>query len=228
MAYYGLVFRRAARNTSFFDAGKIVGSVVVSLVALALQWQIGVRPLPVTLQIMVTVVAAYVVVALITFAVNFLATPARLHLEQEAKIRALEGDVARHEDAGGKARRSLAPLVKRLSEMAVALPVPIRLGPLIYGKSPWTLSESDLDSLQTRASAVPGANLEAAFTAVSAIRYINGVVDEIKREEKGRGWNPNTLNPDVWARNVADARNALAELSLSITDRESVPSLRRS
>src|SRR2546422_5999748 len=141
MSYYGLVVRRAARDTSFFSAQKIVGSVVVSLVALALQWQIGVRPLPVTLQIMVTVVAAYLVVALIAFAVNFLATPGQLHGEQEAKIRGLMGDAARHEDAGGKARRSLAPLVKRLSEMVARLPIPIQLGPILYGTHPWMLSE---------------------------------------------------------------------------------------
>jgi len=216
MTYYGLVLRRAAGDTSFFNVPKIVGSVVVSLVALVLQWQIGVRPLPVTLQIMITVVAAYVVVALIAFAANLLATPARLYHEQETRITALEEHVARHENAGARARRVLAPLVKRLSEMATRLPVPIQLGPIIYGPSPWILSASDLDSLEARASDIPGANLEAASDTVSTIRFINGIVEEIKREEKGRGWNPNTLNPAVWAKNVADARNALAELTLSI------------
>ena len=218
MSYYSRVFRRAARDTSFFSVPKIVGSVVVSLVALVPQWQMGVRP-PVTLQIMATVVAAYVVVALMAFAVNLLATPARLHSEQETTISTLERDVARNEDASAKARRSLAPLVKRLSAMTTSLPVPIQIGPIIYGTSPWMLSESDLESLEARASDIPGANIEAASDAVRAIRFINSVVEEIKREEKGRGWNTNTLNPVVWGSNVADARNALAELNLSIQPR---------
>jgi len=105
--------------------------------------------------------------------------------------------------------RSLTPLVRRLSEMAAALPVP--LGVLtVQGLPLWT--DDDLSDLEALARMVEGADLQAASVAVKHLRFIAERIEEIKRDEAGSGWNANKLLPPVWAQHVTDARNALAAL----------------
>lgn len=103
MAYYGLLVRRAATDTSLLNWGKAWLSLGSSAAALVLQWNAGIRPLPATLQIIATVAGAYVVVLLLSFLANLVLAPARVHREQRQALDALRFQRVTHEDKNGVA-----------------------------------------------------------------------------------------------------------------------------
>jgi hypothetical protein len=121
---------------------------------------------------------------------------------------------AAQEAATRQAVRSLGPLISRLSEMVHVLRSPtIQIGPIQRGAF-WT--EGDMRDLETLARATEHADVEAASRAVKALRFLGQTIEDIKREERGRGWNPNTIRQEEWTANVAAAMEALAKLSESI------------
>ena len=121
----------------------------------------------------------------------------------------LRHSVEAQQAARRQAERALRALVRRLSEMAAAVPVP--LGVNTVQRIPlW--SDDDLRDLEALAREAEGADLEAASLAVKNLRHIATIIAEIKRDEAGVGWNANKHSPPVWANDVGAARTALAAL----------------
>src|SRR6266516_4216789 len=75
-SYWREMFASAWNDTELFSRGKILTTLGISVIAFGLQWGIGVRTLYVTLQIIGTVLAAYLIVALGGYVWNIIRAPA--------------------------------------------------------------------------------------------------------------------------------------------------------
>lgn len=74
--YWREIFAFAWKDTELLSRNKVLTTLGISLLAFVLQWAIGVRALYVTLQIIVTIIVAYVCVALVGFLGELLLAPA--------------------------------------------------------------------------------------------------------------------------------------------------------
>lgn len=77
--YWREIFVLAGEETELLSRNKLLTTLGVSIGALIMQYELSVRTLPVTIQIVATVIVAYVAVALISYICNFIRTPAIRH-----------------------------------------------------------------------------------------------------------------------------------------------------
>ena len=108
MSYFYLLIKRAKRDTALLNRSRAVTTLGAAVLAVLLQWMLGIRPWPATLQIAATVLLAYAIVLLVSFLWNFGAAPARIHQDQETEIGKLRIQRATEDDRAELSRRMTA------------------------------------------------------------------------------------------------------------------------
>jgi hypothetical protein len=92
--YWREILASAWNETELFSWGKMLTTLGISVAAFGLQWAIGVRTFYVTLQIIGTVIVAYLAVGTVAFLWKLLRVPAVRDERQRAEITKLEADLA--------------------------------------------------------------------------------------------------------------------------------------
>lgn len=92
--YWREAFALAWKETELLSWSKVLTTLGFAVVGLLFQWAIGVRAFDLTIRIIGTVIAAYILVALVTFAGNLIRTPAAKDSENQQEIEKLTAQIA--------------------------------------------------------------------------------------------------------------------------------------
>jgi hypothetical protein len=87
------VVRRAFKETTFFAVRRMIVSLALALIALGIQWAVGLQPRNAVWKILPTVVVPYILVVSAAYLWHLIKIPAAMHSDQASEISRLK-DIA--------------------------------------------------------------------------------------------------------------------------------------